>query len=34
MCGGLNMLKYNVWTTLRLGYHGCKNLHTRAKHIK
>ena len=26
MCGGIKMLKHNVWTTLRLAYHGCKNL--------
>ena len=25
MCGGIKMLKHNVWTTLRLAYHGCKN---------
>jgi len=29
MCGGIKTLKHNVWTTLRLAYHGCKNL-TRA----
>jgi len=26
MCGGIKTLKHNVWTTLRLAYHGCKNL--------
>jgi len=26
MCGGIKMLKRNVWTTLQLAYHGCKNL--------
>ena len=26
MCGGIKMLKHNVWITLRLAYHGCKNL--------
>ena len=26
MRGGIKTLKHNVWTTLRLDYHGCKNL--------
>ena len=26
MCGGIKTLMHNVWTTLRLAYHGCKNL--------
>ena len=26
MCGGIKTLKHNVWTTLRLAYHRCKNL--------
>jgi len=26
MCGGIKTLRQNVWTTLRLAYHGCKNL--------
>jgi len=26
MCSGLKALKHNVRTTLRLAYHGCKNL--------
>jgi len=26
MCGGIKTLKHNIWTTLRLAYHGCKNL--------
>jgi len=26
MCGGIKTLKHNVWTTLRLAYHGCKYL--------
>ena len=26
MCGSIKMLKRNVWTTLPLAYHGCKNL--------
>ena len=25
MCGGIKTLKHNIWTTLRLVYHGCKN---------
>ena len=26
MCGGIKSLKHNMMTTLRLAYHGCKNL--------
>jgi len=26
MCDGIKTLKQNVWTTLRLSYHECKNL--------
>jgi len=33
MCGSIKILKHNVWTTLRLAYHWCKNL-TREKHVK
>ena len=33
MCDDIRTLKHNVRTTLRLTYHGCKNL-TRAKHVK
>ena len=33
MCGAIKTLKHNVWTTLRLAYHGCKNLiHTSKTH--
>jgi len=36
MCGGIKTLKHNVWTTLRLAYHGCKNFtHTsKTLHVK
>jgi len=26
VCSSIKTLKHNVWTTLRLAYHGCKNL--------
>jgi len=36
MYGGINTLKHNVGTTLRLAYHGCKSLtHTsKTRHVK
>jgi len=36
MCGGIKTLKHNMRTTLRLAYHGCKNLsHTsKTRHVK
>jgi len=36
MYGGIKTLKHNVGTTLRIAYHGCKNLtHTsKTRHVK
>jgi len=34
MCGGIMTLEHNVWTMLRLAYHGCKILRTRAKCVE